>query len=1030
MGAGTSKLSDVTALSDAEIKALGFRETEYETFVTGQVFLMNNKEIRRSRDYKAHISHFSSMRDYQYQRKHLRKALMYTFLRDPRYTKLLDRVRGFVDIICRNPELCRTAREELARTGQFQPTCVESVFKELERLYGIYETDRMAKSLVSRVGPVACPLGHHAGYFGADAYHPELQKRLARAERRPAQSSKKIAVTLSSSSKEAGGGSGSDSDLSRSSKSSNKGATAAASQKGRAPGSPNASKKKPIANPSSSSKGVGNSVLSDNDSLTTISTKGTLPTAGASSSKTKMAIMMNTSERLVADFKVVCRICDQNVRQGYHCTYCDYNVCSKCAPMYCTEGHICKLWTNPEAELACSVCSAGPLMGGYHCNECMDFDLCDMCSYRDPRKYIQSIILKERAELVEWIRSRVNASETAYNAMKYHATDVTDDPCPTTLYHFNSLKYYRDCKKQIEWEVLFDILKQQIKALRQAYLVDMEYCQTVLRNALRPIVFTEDEKVRLEDCIRVFERARSEHERCKTVVGCPLGHAMSSYDRVPDTYRVSPEKKIKNVLDDDFDAPEIDEESVAEDPFVGCSLCHRIAHDGYHCSLCEFELCMTCKTMHCDKGHSQGMWTVPEAAGATCHYCGKENITSGYHCNACGTDMCDFCTRVEKRQERKVIIEKEIKAMMEYMIENRRNSDVARFYQWRKLNYVVSEGYLYEYLCEMRTAFYRAKKQVKYKELILEMKQLRKEIIEKLPRHLCKASADEQLEVPLYYFDSKKEAVAERNRLKAILDANLQMKTVRGRSGCVVACPQGHGMIPTLTRPRLAAEDESDSQSVASSESGHSSSKGSVSALSSKKSMLASMVKAQEKAKAKLEPRPADPNERRCKTCFDNPAGGNICLLCDYELCKPCSTLNCRAGHECVMWTLPEAYGLTCDVCKYPDLKAGYRCGECKTDMCDSCTQVDSRNSLKLGPRKEVKKLVLQLEMLRERSEIAAFYYSRNVSDKEMSYARTMTQLCAELRDLRSAKEQAEMELQHKIRQQSLISYAYTSSDL
>lgn len=130
------------------------------------------------------------------------------------------------------------------------------------------------------------------------------------------------------------------------------------------------------------------------------------------------------------------------------------------------------------------------------------------------------------------------------------------------------------------------------------------------------------------------------------------------------------------------------------------------------------------------------------------------------------------------------------------------------------------------------------------------------------------------------------------------------------------------------------------------------------------------------------------------------------------------------------MWTVPEAYGLSCDVCKYPDLKAGYRCGTCKTDICDTCTQIDSRNSLKLGPRKEVKKLVMQLEMLRDRSEIAAFYYARHISDKDMVYARTMNKLCVELRDLRGAKEQAEKELQHKIHQQSLASYAYTASDL
>jgi len=70
-----------------------------------------------------------------------------------------------------------------------------------------------------------------------------------------------------------------------------------------------------------------------------------------------------------------------------------------------------------------------------------------------------------------------------------------------------------------------------------------------------------------------------------------------------------------------------------------------------------------------------------------------------------------------------------------------------------------------------------------------------------------------------------------------------------------------------------------------------------------------------------------------------------------------------------------------------------------------------AREALKLLPRKEIKKVLIQLEMLKDKSSIAKTYYERNMKDKNKKYLSTMALLCKELADLKRAKTEAEAEL-------------------
>jgi hypothetical protein len=80
------------------------------------------------------------------------------------------------------------------------------------------------------------------------------------------------------------------------------------------------------------------------------------------------------------------------------------------------------------------------------------------------------------------------------------------------------------------------------------------------------------------------------------------------------------------------------------------------------------------------------------------------------------------------------------------------------------------------------------------------------------------------------------------------------------------------------------------------------------------------------------------------------------------------------------------------------------------------CTTKDARDALKLGPAKEIVKVIKQLELLKDKSEIALRNYERVNLDPEKKYMSTMTLLCAELNRLKQAKLDAENEIKDKIR--------------
>jgi hypothetical protein len=143
---------------------------------------------------------------------------------------------------------------------------------------------------------------------------------------------------------------------------------------------------------------------------------------------------------------------------------------------------------------------------------------------------------------------------------------------------------------------------------------------------------------------------------------------------------------------------------------------------------------------------------------------------------------------------------------------------------------------------------------------------------------------------------------------------------------------------------------------------------------------------------------------RMCRVCAtDHLPGGHFCPLCEYDLCADCSVVYCRLGHPLKIWTFPEATTLCCDMCKKAPISSGYRCVTCDVDVCDLCTTQDSRNAFMLWPRRELKRILALLEDLRSDSEIARRYLEEQAALPPPKL-HSMSVLCKKLKEVEAIK--------------------------
>jgi hypothetical protein len=156
---------------------------------------------------------------------------------------------------------------------------------------------------------------------------------------------------------------------------------------------------------------------------------------------------------------------------------------------------------------------------------------------------------------------------------------------------------------------------------------------------------------------------------------------------------------------------------------------------------------------------------------------------------------------------------------------------------------------------------------------------------------------------------------------------------------------------------------------------------------------------------------------------------GCYCGFCDYALCSTCTTVYCRQGHPCKLWTLPEAVSHQCDICYTSNITMGYHCTVCDVDICDMCTTRETRNVLLMIPKRNFRDIYKYLEANRLISATAMAYLTENPPDLVAEYMQNMSSLCEELRRLQAIKVVCDKEVEAYNLLTKQRKYAISSND-
>lgn len=784
----------------------------------------------------------------------------------------------------------------------------------------------------------------------------------------------------------------------------------------------------------------------------------------------------------------ICGICDKKAVSGYYCSYCNYNLCKVCCVVYCSYGHVMTLWTHEESDHDCAVCKQHPIHSGYRCSICPHYDVCDYCTYRDGRREVAVQIFARMAENLKYMRDHVTESETADKNVRAMKKSVGVDGYPTILHLVQYSNQIAETKEVVRLECILSRVTKEAHRLRAILTTNPDICKTHQRvkQILIDFPFISSESGILKYSRTVSQLqvladthflAKSAAVRGRTTVACPLGHAAFPYVRNPGVYiSQGSENGVQNT-------------STILPP--NCRICSMLADDGNNCSFCEYDLCRSCSVVYCSEGHAMVLWTIPEARGQRCYVCGRDELTSGYHCSQCFVNLCDMCTRKEKRLDVREKWEHELQEIIQFMHDNRKKSDIAKYLHWRNKSVIGSLAVLCDYVRQLRVWKMKAEKQIRFKGLIDKMKTLKTDIVQHVEWSATAAhEAEEHTGPDGWFFITKREAKRELRRLKGIVELDRLMKGVDPRHESGVACVLGHAMVPLLNaatlpqQPVIIVEEEpegeehwedamarsikqelehkktlskkfssSSSRSIGSPLPAVPARLGSAASMSSllqntspeTPKSTPNCIKTPVSASSDqqfdedIEPHltwkvdsPCYRVKAQCRACLKDAfrcSGGKTCVQCEYDLCSNCLVMNCRRGHILQIWTSYDAMDMSCDMCCKANLLAGYRCKTCNIDICDKCTRRDIRESMKLWPKRDIKKLVSYFEGLGTDSSEARKLAIRGRTFLKAGGDPSMSELCHLLTELESSKGAVDAEIVTARNRLDALKYSQTAFD-
>ena len=881
--------------------------------------------------------------NYASERRQLRQALIQSVINDEKNQDVLSNLVALRKIIVQHSEICATAAHEKENKFDHSATSTDAAWRELDRLFTVYETSRIFKSEKMRsTGPVACPLGHHAVLF-------ENMKQF--------------------------------------------------------PGNPDPTKRK----------------------------------------------------------APICNICEKKTESGYHCSYCQYNLCKMCSSVYCTWGHEMKLWTAGESDCSCVVCHTHPIYSGYRCTECHDYDICDYCTYKEGRAAIAATIMERMEDNLSYMRKHRSESYTSNHTLtNLKVTVGAGSDSFQTIWHLvqfsNELQVLRNTSvlEVVQSRISYDIMRLREILIKHCDLNMTAYREEQIQNKHRTptmlisdIFFTRNEASRLNALVDSHLKAKSMLVRSKADTACPLGHVMTQFNHTPAKYMMY---NLENgIYDENKSIPPL------------CKICNLVSTNGYHCGFCEYDLCKICKIMYCSEGHEMTMWTIPEARGQRCYVCSKTDLTQGYHCTKCFINLCDMCTRKERRLNVRSKWDEELQDLMQFMHDNRFKSDMAKFYNWRHHTQVISLGALCDLVRELRIAKYKAEKQIKFKVLIDKMKVIRADYaVNQDMSKLSEREANRNTGPDGYVYRTKRDAKAELRRLNMIIKRDVHCRGAQRRLCSGIACPLGHALCRLRDfkdrknqpikekKVRVIKDDGNQSTTEAFAEAfadmnddnddnddGDNEKKENEKNKIIDKDLLLPEddpdIEQEIGPHGEIDVQYRDTSDGFCicKVCGLNARNGNTCPMCEYDLCNDCSSVYCRSGHLMNIWTLPEAQGISCDICMKTRITAGYRCIQCNdnVNICDRCTACEPRQAMKIWPKRDIRKLITYIESTKADSDIA-MKLSRKIDIylKEENML-SMSAICTMLNELRSGKNNIKHEIDEKRKVHLREQYALHNSD-
>ncbi len=873
--------------------------------------------------------------NYAAERRALRHALIMQTIKDEKNQDILSNITALRKLLIESWDICATAAHERENKFDHSATSADAAWRELDRLFTVYETSRILKSAKMRAtGTVGCPLGHHMVKF-------DDMKQF--------------------------------------------------------PGNPDPKKRK----------------------------------------------------------EPLCNICEKKTSSGFHCSYCQYNLCKMCSTVYCTYGHEMKIWTAGESDCSCVVCHKHPIFSGYRCTICEDYDICDYCTYKDGRAAIASTIMVRMEDNLGYMRAHRGESYTSnHTVSNLKVTVGAGDNSFLTIWHLvqfsNELQILRNTSVL---EVVQTRTSREIMRLREILIKHTDLCMTSWREEriqsehsnptalIADPFFTRNEASRLHALVDSHIKAKSQLVRMKADVACPLGHVCKQFEHTPAKYM------MQRLEDGCYD------EMKTVPPL--CKICDRVSTNGFHCAFCEYDLCLVCKVMYCSEGHEMIMWTIPEALGQRCYVCSKTELTQGYHCKKCFINLCDMCTRRERRLNVRAKWDEELKELMQFMHDFRFKSDMAKYYNWRHHTQIVSLGMLCDTVRELRVAKYKAEKQTKFKLLIDKMKVIRADLSvnQKLSK-LAEREANRNTGPDGYVYKVKRDAKNELRRLNMIISRDIHCRGGDRRNRAGIACPLGHALArlkDIKDRPKKEKKkkdkktNEGDGkQSV---ENAFAEAFGDLNDNDDESELESKVMEPLDRdlllpeddpnidqemgpnGEVDVHWRDTDDGFCACRVCGNNSRDGTTCPMCEYDLCKDCSIVYCKSGHKMQIWTMPEAQGVVCDICMKPSLTAGYKCVDCSVDVCDRCTAKEPRQAMKIWPKRDIRKLITYIDATKADSTISNLLSRDIEAYQDQEEKLSMSAICGMLNKLREGKAAAIQEIEEKRLKHVKERYADTTTD-